>query len=104
MSVVIGRSDYCGFGFMTLTEVFCTVYMLWFNFLVGLKFRNQFNFNFPLSQIMVMNPKQKQQQKIKPQHTGIHTGILYLYEFSILTSPQFKIQCTEVDVQIMSTL
>ena len=32
---------------------------VWFNFYFGLKFSNQFNFYFPLSQIMVMNLKQK---------------------------------------------
>ena len=35
------------------------MYMLWFNFYFGLKFSNQFNFHFPLFQIMVMNLKQK---------------------------------------------
>ena len=33
--------------------------MLWFKFIFGLNFLNQFDFYFPLSQIMVMNVGQR---------------------------------------------
>ena len=53
------------------------VYVLWFNF--GLKFSNQFNFYFllPLSQIMVINLKQKETKiKLGPIQQNFYTGNL----------------------------
>ena len=35
------------------------LHVIWLNFYFGLKFSNQFNFCFPLSQIMIVNQKQK---------------------------------------------
>ena len=41
------------------------MYMLWFKFILGLKFLNWFQFYLPLFQIMVMNTQQKK-IKIEP--------------------------------------
>ena len=47
---------------MTILDVELTLYVLWFKFIFGLNFLNQFD--FPLSQIMVMNIRQRK-TKIK---------------------------------------
>ena len=42
-----------------LHNLFVSVHMLWFNFIFGLKFSNQFALSFPLFQIMIiMNLRQ----------------------------------------------
>ena len=67
------------------------VYVVWFQFFLVKKFTNQFHFCFPLSQMMVMDQKQKKAniklvwKFLTPQKIGITAHTLFITNFLVDT-------------------